>query len=96
MASDASGSGVAEMFTVNVAVPVTTVPSGLEATDVITVVPLVRAVATPVAELIVATEATLELHVAALIVAEPIVADIFVRFTVVPLAVVPMAMSPAV
>jgi hypothetical protein len=46
--------------------------------------------------LIVATERTLEAHVAALIVAEPTVADTPVRFTVVPLEVVPIAISPAV
>jgi hypothetical protein len=53
------------MFTVRVATPVTTVPSGFLAIAVTAVVPFATAVATPEAALIETTEGTLELHVAA-------------------------------
>jgi len=64
----------ADAVTVSVPVPITIVPSGFEAIAVIAVVPFPTAVAIPVAGSIDATEGTLELHVAALIVEEPIVA----------------------
>jgi len=72
MDSDTSGSGV-EM-TVNVAVPVTTVPSGFFACAVIATVPVLWAVAIPVAGLIVAIALLLDPHTAALMVADPTVA----------------------
>src|SRR5665213_1666717 len=53
--SETTGSAVLEMFTVSVAMAVTTVPSGFEATATIAAVPSVRAVTTPVAELTAAT-----------------------------------------
>ena len=84
------------MLTVRVADPVTTVPSGFLAIAVIVVVPFETDVAIPVAELIVATDVALEVHVAASIVDAPIVAVWLVRFTVVPEDVVPMAMNPVV
>ena len=62
------------MLTLSVAVPVTTVPSGFLAIAVIAVAPFATAVATPLVALMVATEVTLELHVAAWIVAVPMVA----------------------
>ena len=96
IARETSGSGVAGILTVIVATPVTTVPSGFEAVAVIAVVPFATAVATPLAELMVATETTLDFQVAALIVAVPIVAVWLVRFTVVPVDVVPITMSPTV
>lgn len=96
MASDAIGSGDPAMLTVSVAVPVTAVPSGLVATAVMAVAPLVRAVATPVAELMLATDGTLEVQTAALMIDVPTVADSSVRFTVVPDPVVPITMKPAV
>jgi hypothetical protein len=65
MDRETSGSGVAGMLTVRVAIPVTTVPSGFVAVAVMAVVPFATAVATPLVELIVATEGTLDLHVAA-------------------------------
>jgi hypothetical protein len=64
MASEDNGSGEPGMFTVMVAVPVTTVPSGFLAIAVIVVVPFDTEVAIPVAGSIVATEVALELHVA--------------------------------
>jgi len=96
MASETRGSIEEVMFTVSIAVPVTTVPSGFVATAVIAVVPLVTDVATPVAALIVATEGTLDFQDAAWMVAVPIVAVWLVRFTVEPLDVLPMAINPAV
>ena len=84
------------MLTVMVATPVTTVPSGLVVIAVIAVVPFKWAVTIPVAGSIVATEGTVDFHVAAGMVAVPIVAVWLVRFTVVPCVVVPMATSPAV
>jgi hypothetical protein len=65
----------ADAVTVSVPVPITIVPSGFEAMAVIAVVPFPTAVAIPVVALIDATEGTLELHTAALIVEEPMVAD---------------------
>jgi len=87
MASEASGSAeeVVGMVTVIVAVPVTTVPSGLLAMAVMTVVPAPVDVATPVAELMVATAGLLDFHVA-----------VPVELTVVPVPVVPMATKLAV
>jgi hypothetical protein len=96
MDRETRGSGVAGMFTVRVATPVTIVPSGFVAVAVMAVVPFAMAVATPVVDMMEATEATLDLHVAAAIVAVPIVADWLVRFTVAPVDVVPMAISPEV
>lgn len=63
-----------EMLTVRVAVPITTVPSGLVTIAVMVVVPEVSAVAKPVAESMVATAGIEELQTAALIVADPTVA----------------------
>jgi len=96
MASETRGSIEEVIFTVSVATPVTTVPSGFVAIAVIAVTPFTCAVTTPVAALIVATEGMLELHVAAWMVAVPIVAVVLVRFTVVPYVVVPIAINPAV
>jgi hypothetical protein len=96
MVSETSGSADPEIATLNAAVPVTTVPSGLEAMAVIAVAPLVRAVATPVLALMEATDGTLEVQVAALIVDPLSIADWFVRFTVAPEAATPIAMNCAV
>jgi len=73
MASETSGSVVE--LTVKVAVPVTTDPSGFLTWAVMAVVPALRAVASPVAGLMVATAFVLEPQTAALIVAAPTVAD---------------------
>jgi len=96
MASEANGSGEPGMFTVTVATPVTTVPSGLVDIAVMAVMPFKWAVTIPVAGSTEATEGTLDFHVAAGISAPLTVAVWPVRFTVVLFVVVPMATSPAV
>jgi len=68
----------------------------LVAMAVMALTPAPVAVARPVAELILAVDALLELHTAAETVAPPMVADWLVRLTVVPDPVVPMAMNWAV
>ena len=86
IASDTRGSVDPEpefgIVTVYVALPETTLPSGLLETAVIVGVPEPTAVASPVAELTVATEESLEVH-----------CDLSVRFTVAPEVKVPMAMN---
>ena len=75
MASETIGSlEVVVVVTARVAVPVTTVPSGLVTIAVIVDAPAPTDVATPVVALIVPTAGTEELQTAALIVAVPTLA----------------------
>ena len=91
---ETSGSGA--VFMVNVATPVTTVPSGFLTSAVMATVPGLTAEASPVAGFTVAIAALLEPQTAGLIVAAPTVALTLVRFTVAPDDVVPIAMNCAV